>query len=134
MLLERVKLMIDVRFENKPVIEPVPGDESWQLVHDFYVRVVGIQFTVPAGFVTDGASIPRFLWRICGHPMSTKRLPIAIFHDYAYAGGLPFPRQSADRIYRDGLIKPLGFPRWKAELEYYALRLFGGAHWRGTDS
>ena len=126
--------MIDVQIINRPIIEPVPGNESWKLVHDFYVQVAGLPFTVPAGFITDGASIPRFLWRICGHPMSTKRLPVAIFHDYLYAGVLPFSREDADQIYRDGLIKPLGFPRWKANLEYYALRLFGGSHWKGEEN
>lgn len=125
--------MIDVQFINKPVIEPMPGEESWRLVYDFYVQVAGLPFTVPAGFITDGASIPRFLWRLCGHPMSTSRLPIAIFHDYLYAGSQSFPRKEADRVYRDGLIKPLGFPRWKAELEYYALRMFGGAHYKGEE-
>lgn len=118
---------MQVKFINKPIIEPV-DDECWRLMTDFYVEVDGLPYTVETGFVTDGASIPRFLWRLCGHPMSTKRLPAAVFHDWLYDHPLTFTRADADAIYRDGLIA-LGFSRFKANLEYYALRLFGGSHY-----
>lgn len=123
---------------DMPKLEPVEYtsdgkrlEETWRLLEDFHVRVGGSEFTVPAGFVTDGASIPRMLWRICGHPMSTKRLPIAIAHDWMYSGATCLTRQEADAIYRDGLVE-LGFPKWKANIEYSAIRLFGGSHWQGV--
>ena len=120
---------MEVKFINRPRIEPY-GDECWRLVGDFYVEVDGLPYTVPRDFITDGASIPRLLWRICGHPMSTKRLPIAVFHDWLYYEAVLLPREEADKIYRAGLMA-LGFPRWKAELEYYAIRWFGGSHYEG---
>ena len=126
---------MEVKFINRPQLEPFStdgDDELWQLVSDFYVEVDGLPFTVPKDFLTDGASIPRILWRVCGHPLSTKRLPIAVFHDWLYWQGRPFSRDQADEIYRDGLLA-LGFPKWKANLEYYALRWFGGAHFNEGD-
>lgn len=119
-----------VEFEDVPKVEPsTDGDEVWRLVADFHARVDGMAFTVPAGFVTDGASIPRFLWRLCGHPLETRRFPIAVLHDWLYAADLGLTRQQVDEIYRDGLIA-LGFSKWAANVEYYAIRLFGGGHWQ----
>ena len=56
-------------------------------------------------------------------------LPAALVHDWLYSGNVPCTREFADGVYRDGLIT-LGFPKWKANLEYYTLRLFGGSHWK----
>lgn len=121
---------LQVKFVDLPHVEPIVDEEKWRLLDDYHVEINGMRFTVPAGFVTDGASIPRFLWRVCGHPMTARRFPIAVFHDYAYTGALGLTRQLADEIYSAGLVA-LGFPAWKAKLEYYALRLFGGSHWKG---
>lgn len=118
-----------VEFEDVPKVEPsTGGDEVWRLVDDFHAKVDGMAFTVPAGFVTDGASIPRFLWRLCGHPLETRRFPVAVLHDWLYEADLGLTRQQVDEIYRDGLIA-LGFSKWAANAEYYALRIFGGGHW-----
>lgn len=82
---------------------------------------------VPAGTTTDGASIPRLLWRICGSPWDSPRIIAAIAHDYLYATH-NYPRQRCDEIYRDMQIC-LGVSPWRAWLEYCALRLFGGKAW-----
>lgn len=114
-----------------PKIQPsADGGECWVLVEDFHVLVDGMMFTVPAGFKTDGASIPRLLWRLCGHPLETRRFPIAVLHDWLYEEGaaLGLTRQQVDEIYRDGLLS-LGYGKWTAATEYYAIRLFGGSRW-----
>ena len=120
------------RYDAPPKLSPLITGELWELADDWRVTVRGHEYVIPKGFITDGASIPRVLWRVCGHPMSTRRLPIAIFHDWAYDVECPFdiPRATADEIYRDGLVNPLGFPGWKANLEYTMLRLCGGSHYR----
>ena len=118
-----------VEFEDLPKVEPMlDGGECWVLVADFHVLVDGMMFTVPAGFVTDGASIPRFLWRLCGHPLETRRFPVAVLHDWLYEADLGLTRQQVDEIYRDGLLS-LGYGKWTANTEYYAIRLFGGSRW-----
>ncbi|TPI27329.1 DUF1353 domain-containing protein [Mesorhizobium sp. B3-1-9] len=42
----------------------------------------GLEWTVPAGEVTDGASIPRFAWSLVGGPFDGPYLDAAIIHDY----------------------------------------------------
>jgi len=46
-------------------------------------RCTGDVVTVPAGFISDGASIPRGLpRRLAGHPLTRRYLAAAILHDY----------------------------------------------------
>lgn len=88
---------------------------------------------IPAGFATDGASIPRALWRLCGHPLAAPRVYAAIVHDWLYSGGAPgMTRAQADAIYRD-LLVCYGVPAAVAVVEWAALRLFGARHWRGGE-
>lgn len=120
--------MKEIHFSEGPKVEPVVESEVWRLTEDFCCRVDSSLFIVPKGFLTDGASIPRFLWRLCGHPMTTKRFPIAVVHDYLYSEPGGRTRAEVDELYRDGLVE-LGLPKWKANVEYAAIRLFGGSHW-----
>ena len=64
------------------------GETESVLAEDWTVRVRGYEFVVPAGTRTDGASIPRFLWRVCGHPLQAPRLYAALLHDWIYGGCL----------------------------------------------
>ena len=125
---------IPLKMADTPHITPVIEGEVWRLLDDFSASINGYTITVPKGFITDGASIPRLLWRICGHPMTTRRFPIALIHDWIYTEyeDLPLTRKDADRIYHDGL-RDLGFPEWMAWLEWAAIRLFGGKHWESPD-
>ncbi len=106
--------------------------EDWD-VYD----VCGFRFVVPAGTSTDGASIPRILWRVCGHPLQAPRVYAAMLHDWLYTGeesGLDgaqpsdVTRQEADECYY-ALLRHFGVPAWRAKVEYWALRMFGGSHY-----
>lgn len=117
-------------FDN-PCMEPV-STGAWRLVHDWTLVFRGEFYHVPAGTVTDGASIPRALWLVCGHPMEVPRLYAALVHDYLYAGGDPeATRKDADDLYRD-LCIALGVAKFRAFVEWAALRAFGGGHWQGN--
>ena len=130
--MERIPMSLDVM----PRIEPVVDGNVWMVFEDWHVSINGRSFVVPKGFVTDGASIPRLLWRICGHPMTTRRFPIALLHDWLYseegykATGLT--RKEADLIYYYGL-RDLGFGVGSALVEYEMVRIFGGSHWEGRE-
>ncbi len=79
-------------------------------------------FIIPAGFVTDLATIPRFiLWLI---PQRGAYDKAAILHDYLL---LKFdkPKKEVDRIFLEQM-KADGVVRWKRNLMYIAVRLFGG--------
>lgn len=99
--------------------------EPWSLyrVEEFF------DIVIPAGTTTDGASIPRLLWRVCGHPLQAPRVYAALAHDWLYrnAWRLGITRKEADRIYR-ALLRHFGIGAFAAGVEYYALRAFGGRH------
>ena len=120
-----------IQYTSGPQITPISIDGSlFELAADWRVTVDGEEIVIPAGFVTDGASIPRFLWRVCGHPFQLPRLPVAIVHDFAYSGQWPepaIPREYADELYYDGLVER-GVRRFCAWVEYRAIRIFGADH------
>lgn len=95
------------------------------------------QLTVPAGMATDGASIPRFWWRVVGPPMCAAYTPAAVVHDAAYLGKLrwlemgtakPYTRKDADDLFR-ALMATLGVPAWRRDIMWAAVRACGGSRW-----
>lgn len=68
----------------------------------------GRAITVPAGFVTDGASVPRFLWWLL--PTWGRYSRAAVIHDHLCVlidNGTPHPlaptRRAADAIFFDAM-------------------------------
>lgn len=117
------------------------GESEAVLMEDWHIdEVNGFRFVVPAGTRTDGASIPRFLWRLCGHPLMAPRVYAALLHDWLYGRGEPtdlsdactwpcdLSRQECDECYR-ALLRHFGVPAWVAAIEYYAVRFFGARHY-----
>ena len=113
---------------EKPALLLVGGHKH-KLLSDWIVTFRGEEYRVPMEFITDGASIPFWLQPICGDPNKVPRVYAALMHDWLYSGGDPeATRAEADDLYRDMQIA-LGVPRWKAYVEWSALRLFGRSHW-----
>lgn len=96
---------------------------------DWAVSVCGERFVVPAGFTTDGASIPRpFRW-ICGDPMERPRVFAALLHDWLYTGGTSrLGRLESDRVYF-AMLRHFGVSETRAFVEFLAVRAFGWSHW-----
>jgi hypothetical protein len=99
-----------------------------RLVYYFrYMSPLGC-VTVPMGFVTDGASIPRMFWSIMGP--HGPWFYAAIIHDYLYAkasdGRFDCSRAEADEIFL-AAMKDLGVRWHQRTIIYRAVRLFG---WR----
>lgn len=108
---------------------PVADDDYCTLMEDWDVVVEGWRLTVPKGVKTDGASIPRFLWRICGHPLEVPRVYAAVVHDWLYGGAVASAtRADADRIYYL-VLRHFGISWLRARTEYLALRACGWSHW-----
>ena len=86
--------------------------------------------TVPAGFESDGASVPRLFWRVVFPPSDNKALRAAFLHDWIYrthpAG---WSRAAADNLFRTVLIED-GMPRLSATFAYWGVRLGGGGAWK----
>lgn len=97
------------------------------------VSVDGVKYriTIDKGFIFDGASIPRALWRLCGHPFTCPRVAAALAHDWLYASHA-VKRETADKIYRE-LQKVLGINIISRNVEYYTLRAFGGFAWEAHE-
>lgn len=97
-----------------------------RLAEPFIVRLEdGRSYTVPEGFETDFASVPRFFWRLV--PPWGRYSPAAVLHDYLYSQGLG-TRAQADQVFLD-MMQRLAVPAWKRRMMYLAVRLFGRGRW-----
>lgn len=103
------------------------GDGRYRLVEP--IELFG--YTVPAGFVTDGASIPKIFWSFIGSPFTGKYVEVAILHDYLYSGAEDISFKEANRIFYEGMRR-VGVNRFKAYLMYIAVKLFGKKHFKGA--
>jgi len=79
---------------------------------------------VPIGFICDGASIPRLLWSVVGHPMD-EYAQAAFLHDFI----CKCMRDTYNRLEGEEIMYEamgvLGVSLWKRWVIYKALRLFG---------
>ena len=98
----------------------------WRLIEPLvYVSENGERVTVPVGFVTDFASVPR-AWLAYALAGDTGH-EAAVVHDYLYSqrsepGG--WTRRACDREFYRALLA-CGEPRWRAWLMWLAVRMFG---------
>lgn len=84
---------------------------------------------IPAGFSWDGQSLPWWVPHVLvGSPFETESMEASCLHDWLYHSH-DTTRKAADQLFYD-LCVYNGVPRWRAELKYWALRLFGGKAWR----
>lgn len=98
------------------------------LVYDS--AVLGATVTVPAGFRTDYASVPRILgiYDLAGGKCNKA----AVVHDWLYTVGyarrMPVDRLTADRVLREAIVAS-GYSVLTAALWFAAVRSFGQSHW-----
>ena len=107
-------------FETDLILHPLPG-RKWEVVDDFiYISDLAGRIIVPAGFVCDLNSIPRFLW----WASTPADFPEAgVLHDWSYKNK-HLPRSVADRVYAE-ILTTLGMDSGRVAGRYMALRLFG---------
>lgn len=114
-----------------PNVEKI-SDGVWRLRTNWRFSYNGMEICVPAGTETDGASIPRPLWWLCGRPDRIPRLYAALVHDWIYSGGdKRFSRREADNLYRDMQVA-MGISTIFADVEWVMLRMFGRGHWEAS--
>ena len=123
---------MNARFENSLLVEPIPGDDlRWRLMRTLTYRVNSgrgqLSISVPRGFITDFASIPRVFWRVI-LPTGRHR-EAAVVHDYLYAVG-DRHKAVADAIFLEAMTV-LGVPRWRRWVMFFAVLFFGGKAWNG---
>ena len=89
----------------------------------------GKSFTIPRGFESDGASVPRFFWRIVCPPLDPAAVRAGIAHDYIFRLQPPnWTRKEADEMFLCFLIED-GISPYRARRAYLGVRLFGWIAW-----
>jgi hypothetical protein len=137
----------------QPDIVPVT-DELYRLDEDYEYRWTKFdtiyRITIPAGFIYDGASVPRIVWTISGITPDGLIRAAALVHDWIYfhAGKLPngshqylntdahwsdilgrWRREHADRIFAR-IMREANVPKSKRRMAYRAVWFFGWFRWK----
>lgn len=119
-------------FRTKLIFED-DGGLPFRLVQPlvFDSGVLKRSITVPVGFATDLASIPRTIWNIL--PPVGPYDAAAVVHDLLYQRGTvdesPVQRVDADRVLWEGM-EALGVRRWQRWTIYAGVRAGGWMVWR----
>lgn len=116
-----------------PLVQPIgrfdPESGLWVATTRWTVQLSdGYWLVVEPGFVSDGASIPRRLWRVCGPRYAPTTFAPALAHDALYAARL-LPRARADSEFRR-LLQYNGVGYFKAWSYFRAVRAFGWIAYR----
>jgi hypothetical protein len=127
--------------QGRPVVNPFPdklhfdnagmvGGRRCIVVTKPFRRVTsrGIE-VIPAGTISNGASIPQAAMSIIGHPLEDF-LEDAICHDFDYSCHGTKSRKLADELLRETMWNR-NFPLWKIAAFFAAVRLFGWRHFKG---
>jgi hypothetical protein len=112
-----------------------PAVQLYELRDDFAYRSdkLGLTIIVPAGLITNFASIPRVVQNILPNNHPFIEMP-SVPHDFVYGlkGQLPdgtvLTREQADDMIREGM-EVQGAPGWIRHSVYWTLRLFGQKAW-----
>ena len=123
-----------LRVEILPPSE-VRGRQLYRLLEDFVIdsNIVG-RFAVPAGFITDFASIPRVAFAYID-PEDPCILCPSVGHDYGYSllGVLPDGRAFTRAQWDDVLVELMAISGARIDqrkVVYFAVRVGGASHWK----
>lgn len=129
--------------QGRPLLKD--GRVQWRvsspLVYDVGAEGSGETITVPAGAMTDLASIPRFAWSL-GFPPDGGWTKAAVIHDFLYrtqgtcmldgrrgrTRTAPYSRAEADGILREAM-GVVGVPSWQRCVIWSAVRFGGAGGW-----
>lgn len=115
---------------NRPFITAdLPGGTDCFRVETgyFFRDSLAIKHYVPAGTITDGASVPSFLWPLLGHPRDTDVGQAAALHDLQYRRGY-IAKKRCDQILCEGM-QCLGASWLKRKAVYAGLQIGGWVAW-----
>lgn len=113
-----------------PVVVPFADGDHWVLYEPLEYRTSrdDVFITVPAGFVTDFASIPRAFWQAL--PVHGRYGRAAIVHDYLY-WTQRCTREQADNIMLAAMVETEVKAATRRTI-YRAVRAGGGRAWEGN--
>lgn len=112
---------------TQPVLVPL-DDLNWELHEVYYVQTSKVSFTIPKGFKTDLASIPKIIWNI--YPPFGLYTGAAVAHDYIYrTPQIRMTREEADAVFLE-LMHLAGVSDAKAQLMHMSVRVFGDSSFK----
>lgn len=118
-------------FTSPLIVSPMPDGRNFKLYRSFKYHV-GTKYSknvisVPAGFVTDFASVPSLFWSFL--PYWGRYGKAATLHDWLYHTR-ETTRKYADDIFYEAMLVG-GTPKWQARLMYWSVRAFAWLAWKG---
>jgi len=126
-------------FPTPPSLQPL-GNGAWRLPEDYEFPVARLWTTVPGGFLTDLASVPRWLTPFIQRDELGGAAPV--IHDFLYqtgGAGLEPPlkpalsRRQVDALFRM-FMRLEEVPAWRRGVAWGAVRLAGWACWHANKS
>lgn len=117
-------------FVTRLCLENADGqdDGKWVVMSPLVYQsdVAGRAITVPAGYETDLASVPRlpFVYWLTGGTSNEA----AVVHDYLYSTHL-VDRKTADAVLKEA-SGVTGVPAWRRWLMWAGVRIGGASHWQ----
>ncbi len=131
-----------VKFEDALELEYLDG-HNWRVTQDFYYDTdivlpqasprPGSRVVIPAGFVTDFASIPRFLWALLSPTtglLGGDYGKAAVVHDRLYRTRGLATRLQSDRVLLEAM-KFLKVPRLARWTIFVGVRVGGHSSYKG---
>lgn len=104
-------------YQRKPIqVEILPDSMLFRLLND--EKVFG--YTIPKGFTTDFASVPKMFWFLI--PPMGKHNRAALLHDYLCWSNKK-TRKETDRIFYT-VLREHGVSTFRCKAMYYSVRLY----------
>lgn len=121
---------IRVVYDRLPTVEVLEHEEDERgNVFTLLRPIASSGLIVPAGFESDGASVPRLLWGVVFPRDDRKALFGAIVHDFIYrTHPEKWTRADADEVFLY-LLQQGGVSYIRRTRAYVGVRLFGRSSW-----
>jgi hypothetical protein len=112
-------------------VTPLDDGKNWRVNVGFSYEsaIARAILTVPAGFVTDFASTPRFLWPILW-PTGPWGKP-SVLHDDLYRTFHLATKAEADRVFLEAMRHLPAVGKFRANLMYEGVHVFGRRSYKG---
>jgi Protein of unknown function (DUF1353) len=121
--------------KDEPLGRYLPGGKLWRsnetIVYEVGGLGSGVPITVPEGFITDWASIPRFAQLFIPKDVGRRA---AVVHDYLYSTHGEYgrwTRKECDRVFLEAMAC-LEVPWVARHIMYVAVRAGGWVPWNKT--
>ena len=115
------------QFTTPLIVEYIDGT-NWKLHEEFSYYLKDNEdeiITVPKGYITDFASVPKILRLVAkNHELFNKA---SILHDFLYETQ-EYSKEEADIIYKDAM-EVFGVTEGRANLYYLVVKFFGHSSW-----